>query len=168
MDAFNVILGQFVQELAATFPEDVTLKTFSDGYPLFVSISPNAPFDLFIKNASPHSERIMNKDETLMTDGAFQLVDGIDIKKLWTSPGVTDKTKQSIWSHLQNLTVLAGALRVIPPQMMGIISQTAKNIAQQMGNGQSPADAQQMMSQALMMIGGGASGGNVTSQKSLQ
>jgi hypothetical protein len=52
--------------------------------------------------------------------------------------------------------------------MMGIISQTAKNIAQQMGNGQSPADAQQMMSQALMMIGGGASGGNVTSQKSLQ
>ena len=105
VSSFNEILGQFIQELVETFPEEKSFKKYNASFDIMRAANPRKCVDIFMSGIGNDSAKIMAKDETF-----FDSLEGdLDIKKYWT-PDLSDATKDAIWQYLQTLNILGCVL----------------------------------------------------------
>jgi len=156
--AFNEMMGQFIGELAQTFPDEPKIKE--------VQAAPmsRATFDKFMKDIAPWTSQMMAKDSAFFCD-ENQVVAPLNLHEIWKTPECTDGTRAAIWQYYQTLYMLGTTINMFPPETLSMIETAAENCAKNMKkapNGQIDeaslmAGMNNMLSQ---MLGGGGGGGN--------
>ena len=146
--AFNNMLKSFIEELVEVFPEQKDVATFLAGFDTFTAIGPRKPMEMFMAAVSPHAQLLMSKDASLFAHIKFP---GIDFQAMWTSEGVTDKTREAIWGYLHSLFLLGTTLQSLPPELLQSIESVAHECAEKMQDQDIDFST---MANALMMGGG--------------
>lgn len=149
LTAFNNMLLNFADELEFVYPKEPSLALYNMHLKNVIAneSKKEQPLQLFQKHVGPFSERILAKDETLLSE-VPNLLGGIDLHQLYQSEETTAKTKEAIWSYLINLSVLSAAITSLPPELMTTIEQAATQLATS-GEG----------NQLQGLLGGGGGGG---------
>jgi hypothetical protein len=92
MDA-STVFKQFITDLKSAFPTHISSEAFD--------------IDKTVKeietNFYPHLILVIQKNETVFEEPRF--IFETDLSEIWKTDGVTEKTKDSIWKHLQNCMV---------------------------------------------------------------
>ena len=146
LKAFDEMMGQFLGEIAQTFPDEppktaVNCKTF-------------------LKQIAPWANQLTSRDDAFFCDDN-EFVKGMNLVAIWNSPECSDATKQAIWQYLSSLYMMGTTFSMFPPETLSMIESAAENCAKQMKmnpNGQLDEAAlmsgvNNMLSQ--MMSGGG-------------
>lgn len=157
--AFNEMMGQFIGELAQTFPDEPKIKE--------VQAAPmnRASFDKFMKDIAPWVPQMMAKDAAFFCD-SNPCVSSLNLHEIWKTEACTDNTKAAIWQYYQTLYMLGTTINMFPPETLSMIETAAENCAKNMKkapNGQIDeaslmAGMNNMLSQMLAGGGGGAGG----------
>ena len=152
--AFNEMMGQFLGELAQTFPEEPAVKEMLEAE------RTRETFDMFMKEVSPFSTALMQKDEAFFT-AENQFVKRLNLDAIWKAEDATENTKQAIWQYLQTMFILGNTINMFPPETLSMIESAAEACAKNMKTQDNGAiDEQALMSGmnnmlAQMMAGGG-------------
>jgi hypothetical protein len=155
--AFNEMMGQFIGELAQTFPDEPKIKEVQ-GAPMN-----RATFDQFMKDITPWTNQMMAKDEAFFCE-TNPIAASLNLHEIWKTAECTDGTKAAIWQYYQTLYMLGTTINMFPPETLSMIESAAENCAKNMKkspNGQIDeaslmAGMNNMLSQ---MLGGGGAGG---------
>ncbi len=126
VDAFNTLLMQFADELELTFDDEPSIATWNLKLKAMIGMDKGYPVQMFTEHVGPHSQRIMAKDSTLLTE-IPHVLGGVDIHKLYQSASAD--TQEAIWGHLMSLTMLSVAITNLPPELMATIEQTVGQMA---------------------------------------
>jgi hypothetical protein len=155
--AFNEMMGQFIGELAQTFPDEPKIKE--------VQAAPmnRATFDQFMKDITPWVSQMMAKDPAFFCE-ANPVAANLNLHNVWTTEDCTENTKAAIWQYYQTLYMLGTTINMFPPETLSMIESAAENCAKNMKkapNGQIDeaslmAGMNNMLSQMLSGGGGGA------------
>lgn len=127
VQAFNTLLKSFLEELNAVFPEEKQISAFLGGFDVLAGLSPRGPLDAFMDALEPHSALVAARDPSLF--GRLRFPGGIDFAALWAREGVTDATRQAIWSYIESLSVLGTMVRSVPQDMLQQIEGLAEGLA---------------------------------------
>ena len=157
LSAFNEMLGQFLGELAQTFPDEPKIKE-AQAAPMN-----RATFDQFMKDITPWVSQMMAKDSAFFCE-ANPIAANLNLHKVWTTEDCTEGTKAAIWQYYQTLYMLGTTINMFPPETLSMIESAAENCAKNMKkapNGQLDeaslmAGMNNMLSQMLSGGGGGA------------
>lgn len=133
VSAFNDMLEQFLTELMGTFPEEKSIKKYHAGFDVMRKTNPKKVVEGFMSAVAPHSQKIMNKDESILDD-SIDVLDELSIKKHWNG-GISDNTKNAIWQYLQTLYMLGTTITAIPADTLNMIEDVAKQCADNMQSG---------------------------------
>lgn len=133
VQAFNGLLKSFMEELARVFPGETQIGTFLAGFDTLVALSPRGPLDMFMDALEPHAQLVAARDPALFE--RLRLPGGIDFGRMWNEDGVTDGTREAIWSYLESLVILGTTVRGLPEDMLRGIESLAKSCAEQMESG---------------------------------
>lgn len=159
LQAFNALLRNFMDELAQTFPEDVTLSVSTTSFDALVKANARKPLQLFMEAAGAHAQLILTKDPALF-EHPLTLAGALDLKKYWDSPGLSEASKDAIWGYLQQLYLLGSTVSALPPEMLGAIETMAQECASKIESGE--ADLSSITSMLLGgNIGGALGSGNL-------
>lgn len=157
IQAFNEMMGQFLDELVATFPEEEAFKA--------VQATPRtrATFDAFMKQVSPHATALMAKSPEFFCE-QNEFVKGLNLHVVWASPDATPVTKDAIWQYIQTMYILGNTINMFPPETLSMIEAAAENCAKNMKTTGGAMDEKALMAGmnnmlSQMMGGGGAGGG---------
>jgi hypothetical protein len=155
LDAFNDMMAQFLNELVLTFPEELTIQKYQATFEVARTTIPRSILDGFMRSISPHSSKLMAKDESFFLENAkdIEFLNDINLHKIWT-PDTSETTKAAIWQYLQTLHILGVTLTMFPPETLEAIENAAKKCAE--SGAFDPSAIQGMMSGLL----GGAGGDN--------
>jgi flavorubredoxin len=123
--AFNEMMGQFLDELSSTFPEEEAVKTACG------VTRTRETFETFMKQVSPYSNDLMQKNEAFFCD-ENEFVKKLNLKALWTSEGVTANTKDAIWQYIQTMYILGTTINMFPPETLSMIETAAEACAKNM------------------------------------
>jgi hypothetical protein len=153
--AFNEMMGQFLGELAQTFPEEPTVKEMLEAE------RTRETFDMFMKEVSPFSTALMQKDDAFFApENLFSK--RLNLDAIWKSDDATENTKQAIWQYLQTMFILGNTINMFPPETLSMIESAAEACAKNMKTQGTDGviDEQALMSGmnnmlAQMMGGGG-------------
>ena len=162
LKAFNEMMGQFLDELHETFPEEEIIKAAKN------SPRDRKTFDNFMAAIGPYSAELMRKDDAFFTaDNKF--IQALNLHSIWTSENATPNTKDAIWQYLQTMYILGNTINMFPPETLNMIESAAESCAQNMkAQGKTPdsfnekdlmAGMNSMLSQ-MLGSGGGSSEGN--------
>jgi hypothetical protein len=154
--AFNEMMGQFLDELNATFPEEEAVKTVKE------APRDRSTFENFMKDIGPFATKLMQKDDGFFCD-ENPFVKNLNLTAIWASPEATENTKQAIWQYLQTMYILGNTINMFPPETLSMIESAAeacaKNMQNQAGAG-AVVDEQALMAgmnnMLSQMLGGGA------------
>jgi hypothetical protein len=153
VSAFNEMMGQFLEELVQTFPDESTLKE--------VAAAPRdrGTLDTFLKQIGPWVNQMMAKDDAFFSD-QNEFVARIGLVAIWKSELCTPNTKAAIWQYLQTLYMLATTINMFPPETLSMIESAAENCAKNIQAGGGALDERSLMAGmnnmlAQMMGGGG-------------
>ena len=135
--AFNDMLEQFLTELMGTFPEEKSIKKYHAGFDILRKSNPKKVVEGFMATIAPVSNKIMNKDESILDDN-LEILDELRIKKHWEN-GISDNTKGAIWQYLQTLYMLGTTITSIPAETLDMIEGVAKQCADKMQSGEQGA-----------------------------
>lgn len=159
INAFLDMYGQFLNELAQTFPDDPIVKN--------VQAEPRtkAVFDEFVKAVLPVQNKLMSKDDSFF-DPSNNFVSKLNLHVIWKSPEATENTKNAIWQYLQTMYVLGNTINMFPPETLSMIESAAEACAKNMQaqgvgpNSMSEKDLMAGMNNMLsqMLSGGGIPG----------
>lgn len=162
IQAFNEMMGQFLDELVATFPEEEAFKAAQS------APRSRETFDKFMKQISPWSSQLMAKtSDFFVAENEFAKGLGLDV--VWASDTPSQATRDAIWQYIQTMFILGNTISMFPPETLSMIEAAAENCAKNMktqGTGQ--LDEKAMMSMLSQMMGGGAGGGLGALMNSLQ
>jgi len=128
LDAFNSLLGNFISELAAVFPEESELTVFSSGWELFSKISPRAGLDMFTEALTPHVDMVAAKDPALFDQHSMHIGGHLDLKTLWAKD-ISDDTREAIWQYIHTLMLLGTTIQNLPEEMLTNIENVARQCA---------------------------------------
>lgn len=130
LSAFNEMLVRFGDQLEFVYDKEPALPLYNMHLKGLVNDpkKQRQPLEMFQQHVSPHTQRIMAKDETLISE-VPDLLGGIDLHKLYHSQQTTEKTKAAIWTYLGNLTLMASIITALPPDVMHQLEDTAGKIA---------------------------------------
>jgi hypothetical protein len=147
LGTFIQLMDQFLCELMEVFPEEKKLKSYHMKFEALKSTNPKKVLELFMNSVTPVSEYIVNKDETLFTSDKTTWFSDIELDKLWVS-GITENTKNAIWSHLNTLYIIGTTIQNIPSDLMKNIEELAQSCAENMdgSGGNMKMDPMQLMS----------------------
>jgi hypothetical protein len=123
------MMKTFLAELIETFPEENEFGTALATFEALSAITPRRPLEMFVSHMSPHSDALMSKDDRLFSS---KLDIGFDLAAIWNAPGVTQKTKDAIWSYLQSLFLLGVTVTNLPSHMLENIEKIAHDCASKM------------------------------------
>ena len=162
LKAFNEMMGQFLDELHETFPEEEIIKAAKN------SPRDRKTFDNFMAAIGHYSAELMRKDDAFFTaDNKF--IQALNLHVIWASENATPNTKDAIWQYLQTMYILGNTINMFPPETLNMIESAAESCAQNMkAQGKTPdsfnekdlmAGMNSMLSQ-MLGSGGGSSEGN--------
>ena len=140
VSAFTQVLGQFLDELTQTFPEQTSLKKYKATFELLKKANPRKIMTSFTDSAAPYADKIMAMDETFFLNGNIEFLDALDVHKWWT-PDLSPSTKQSIWQFLQYLLVTGGVVKPQMPQMPSGVEEQIHALAESIPK---PSDGQRV------------------------
>lgn len=161
LKAFNEMMGQFLDELHATFPEEEIITAAAN------SPRDRKTFDNFMAAIGIYSAELMRKDDAFFTaDNKF--IQALNLHVIWTSENATPNTKDAIWQYLQTMYILGNTINMFPPETLNMIESAAESCAQNMkAQGKTPDSFSEkdlmsgMNSMLSQMLGsGGGSAGN--------
>ena len=152
LNAFHDMMGQFLGELADTFPENETIKAAKD------TPRTRETFDAFMKDIKPWGTQMMQKDPAFFCK-ENRFVRKLDLVSVW--PEASDVSKSAIWQYLQTMYMIGTTLSMFPPETLSMIETAAENCAKNMQlNGGAMDEASLMAGMNSMMsqmMGGGGS-----------
>lgn len=153
LDAFNDMMGQFLNELVLTFPEEKSIQKFQAGFEVARVATPRATLEGFMKSVGPHANKLMAKDESFFLENAkdIDFLKDINLHVIWT-PETSAATKGAIWQYMQTLHILGMTLSMFPPETLEAIESAAKKCAE---SGAFDPSAMQGLLSGLMGGGGG-------------
>ena len=158
VSAWNDMLEQFLTELEGTFPEERAILKYKTSFDLLRKSNPRKCVEGYMTNITPLQDKVMAKDESLLTDDsdATSLLADLNIHKHWT-PELSQTTKDAIWQYLQTLYILGTTITMIPPEALGMIEDVAQKCAVNIQeNGQMDANSLTGLFSSLgNMLGGG-------------
>lgn len=158
VQAFNEMMGQFLDELVATFPEEEAFKTAQ------AAPRTRATFDDFMKKIGPHASQLMAKSPDFFSE-QNEFVKGLNLHVVWPSEAATPATKDAIWQYIQTMYILGNTISMFPPETLSMIEAAAENCAKNMKtNGSGQMDEKAMMAgmnNMLSQMMGGAGGGGL-------
>jgi hypothetical protein len=153
--AFNEMMGQFIGELAQTFPDDPKIKE--------VQAAPRnrATFDQFMKDIGPFVTHMMAKNAAEFFVETNPSAANMNLHKIWATDECTENTKAAIWQYYQTLYMLGTTINMFPPETLSMIESAAENCAKNMKTSQNGSiDEAALMSgmnnMLAQMMGGGA------------
>lgn len=152
LDAFNDMMGQFLNELVLTFPEEPSIQKFQASFSVARVSTPRSVLESFMQSVGPHSAKLMAKDESFFLENAkdIEFLKDMNLHKVWTS-ATSATTKAAIWQYMQTLHILGVTLSMFPPETLEAIENAAKKCAE--SGAFDPAAMQGLM--AGLMGGGG-------------
>jgi hypothetical protein len=155
ISAFHEMMGQFLGELAQTFPEEPKIKDAQE------APKTRATFDQFMKDLAPFSSHMLSKNEVEFFVDNNPVVANLNLHNVWKTEDCTDNTKAAIWQYYQTLYMLGTTINMFPPDTLSMIESAAENCAKNIKPGQSGAiDEAALMSgmnsMLSQMLGGGA------------
>jgi len=156
LDAFNDMMGQFLNELVLTFPEEKSIQKFQASFSVARVATPRATLEGFMQSVGPYSAKLMAKDESFFLENAkdIEFLKDINLHTIWT-PETSPTTKAAIWQYLQTLHILGVTLSMFPPETLEAIENAAKKCAE--SGAFDPAAMQGLMAG---LMGGGGGGEN--------
>jgi hypothetical protein len=160
ISSFNDMMGQFLDELVLTFPEDETIYEYKMKFKVARQATPRLGLDSYMESVKPHAEKLMAKDPTFFTDDAknISLLSDLNIEKLWATPEVSDQTRAAIWQYLQTLYILGTTITMFPPETLSMIESVAEKCAENMQEtGSFDMSAMSTLFSSLMGSGGAMS-----------
>jgi len=157
LQAFNEMMGQFLDELHEVFPDDAAV-TAAQAAP-----RDRQTLDTFMKSLSQWSTQMMQKD-----DGFFceqnEFVKNLNLHTIWASESCTPNTKNAIWQYLHSMYMIGTTMSMFPPETLAMIEAAADNATKSMKNSSGQIDEAALMSgvnnMLAQMLGGGAGGAN--------
>lgn len=126
--AFTEMMGQFLDELVKTFPEESGLKKYQSTFDLMKKANPRKCVEVFMGSASAFQQQIMAKDEKFFLEGSVEFLDALNIKKWWND-SLSEGTKGAIWQYLQTLMILGTTITSIDADTLGAIEGIAEKMA---------------------------------------
>jgi hypothetical protein len=159
LSAFNEMMGQFLGELAQTFPDELKIKEVQ------AATMDRASFDKFMKDIAPWTSQLMAKDGGAFFCEANPIANNLNLHAIWNTEECTENTKAAIWQYFQTLYMLGTTISMFPPETLSMIESAAENCAKNMkknpdGQVDEAALMAGMNSMLAQMMGGGAGGGN--------
>lgn len=133
IQAFNTMLKDFVGQLCDVFPEETQLSVFLHSFDTVVALDESKPLATFVDAIRPHGALVMARDPQLFE---HLRLPGLDFRKLWATPDLSDNTRQAIWQYISTLYVLGTTVRSVSPEVLSGIESIAHNLEQQMQSGQ--------------------------------
>ena len=157
ISAFHEMLGQFLGELAQTFPDEPKIKDAQ------AAPKTRETFDKFMKDMAPVATYMMNKNAAEFFTESNPVAANLNLHNIWNTEDCTENTKAAIWQYFQTLYMLGTTINMFPPETLSMIESAAENCAKNMKPGQNGAiDEAALMSgvnsMLSQMMGGG--GGN--------
>jgi hypothetical protein len=155
LSAFNEMLGQFLGELAQTFPDEPKIKEAQ------AAPANRESFDKFMRDINPWTNQMMAKDSSFFCD-TNPVATNLNLHEIWNKAECTDNTKAAIWQYLQTLYMLGTTINMFPPETLSMIEAAAENCAKNMKkNPDGQVDEASLMAGmnsmlSKMMSGGGA------------
>ena len=151
--AFNDMLSQFLSELAQTFPEEKAIKKYETSFDILRKSNPRKVIENFMATATPLQDRIMSRDDTMLTDGSLKMLGEMNIGTHWS--GCSENTKGAIWQYLQTLMMLGTTITALPADTLAAIEGVAEKTAGQIASGeQSEGDLMKLFGSLLGGMGG--------------
>jgi len=159
LSAFNEMMGQFLGELAQTFPDEPKIKE-AQATPMN-----RASFDKFMKDISIWSSQMMAKDDAAFFCEDNAIAANLNLHVIWSTAECTENTKAAIWQYFQTLYMLGTTISMFPPETLSMIESAAENCAKNMkknpdGQLDEAALMSGMNSMLAQMLGGGGGAGN--------
>jgi hypothetical protein len=155
------MLKNFLQELVdIQVPGSPQIALYVAGFDAFVDIEPARPMELFYQAVTPHVDKIMEKNPAFF-DADVNLPGGLDLKSIWGSPKVSNKSREAIWQYLHTLYMLSSVAMNMPSNMLRSIEEVAEQCATGIKDGEisdMQAVASMLMSKGLGMGGGAGEG----------
>ena len=154
LSAFNEMMGQFLGELAQTFPDEPKIKN------LQAAPMDRASFDQFMKDLAPWTTPMMAKDSDAFFCAENKIVSNLNLHVIWKTDECTENTKAAIWQYFQTLYMLGTTISMFPPETLSMIESAAENCAKNMkknpnGTVDEAALMSGMNSMLSQMLGGG-------------
>ena len=156
VSSFNEMMGNFLDELAQTFPEEGGMKKYQASFDIMRKANPRKCVEAFMGSASQYNAQIMAKDEKFFLNNDIDFLDALNIKKWWNSD-LSENTKGAIWQYLQTLMILGTTIMSIPAETLGAIEGIAEQMTQNVqdqGNGGGGLDLG-ALTNMLGALGGG-------------
>lgn len=126
--AFNEMLGQFLDELSQTFPEVKDINKYKRKFEAAKKANVRLPVETFMSEASQYSDMISSKDvEVFFKPKGYAETLGIT-RNMWNE--CSSNTHNAIWQYLQSLVMLGQAIVNIPTNTMSAIENVAELCAQ--------------------------------------
>lgn len=151
LGTFIMMMEQFISEMVATFPKEAKLRVYSNSFDMIKKTNPRKVLELFMESVAPYTQKIINRDDSMMMDDTIPLNKELNLKKIWESPGITDSTKDAIWSHLNTLLMFGTTLQNIPSELMSSIEKLASQYSGSVN--ESGIDPNLLMSGLQSMMG---------------
>lgn len=157
ISSFNDMMGQFLDELALTFPEDEGIYSYKMQFKIARNTDPRAALETYMMSVKPYAEKMMAKDPTFFTDDApkINFLSNMNIPGLWASPDVSDATRAAVWQYMQTLYILGTTITMFPPETLSMIENAAEQCAEKMQN-TGTFDMSAMSSLFSSIMGGGS------------
>tara|TARA_B110000285_G_C15141855_1_gene631331 strand:- start:6964 stop:7434 length:471 start_codon:yes stop_codon:yes gene_type:complete len=146
--AFNDMLTQFLSELTQTFPEEKGIKKYESAFDLLRKSNPRKVVQNFMATAGPLQDRIMAKDDGVITDGVLKSLDELNIHKHWSV--CSDGTKNAIWQYIQTLLMLGTTITALPESTLSAIESIAEKTAGQLSSGEQSEEGLMKMFSGLL------------------
>ena len=156
IQAFNEMMGQFLDELVATFPEEEAFKAAQ------ATPRTRQTFDAFMKQIGPFSTQLMAKSHDFFTD-QNEFVKGLGLHTVWATDAPSAATRDAIWQYIQTMFILGNTINMFPPETLSMIEAAAENCAKNMKTTGGAMDEKALMAgmnnMLSQMMGGGGGGG---------
>lgn len=131
LGAFNDMMEQFVNELVQTFPDEKIFKKYQVSLELLRKTNPRKVLDSYMTAIGPIQNRIMSRDESVISDPSCQFIPDLQLQRIW-NPELSDGTKNAIWQYLQTLIILGSTITALPQEALAAIEAVAKQCAENM------------------------------------
>jgi len=110
--AFNTLLGQFITELAETFPDDKKLFIYKTIIHEMCQGETMVGMQTFQDKLAPFADKIVARDDS-MFDDCQPLFGRVDIGEIWKSHNFTEANKDIFWEYMH--AMLDMCQQVFPP-----------------------------------------------------
>lgn len=126
-DAFNGVMGNFLEQLVIAFPREDSIKDALAGFKAMATSKKagarDAPRLMFMNGVRPHMQQIRARDDDYMAEhmDSIEFISSLGLKKYWVSEHMPAATRESIWTHLNQLLMLGSTIENVPPEVLPMV-----------------------------------------------